>query len=310
MRRTERIITELANQQRDLVAQPQLLQNGIGYRTTKRLVERTLLEEVYPNVWRTGTGTLTFEQRMMACCLAVPSGVLSHGTAGSQYGLRKAPRDRLEVTVGYNDKVWVPDVLVHRSNRIDPEDLVYRLDGSRITSPERVVFDMAGVLDVPALGSLLHHAIQKELVSIESLVEVGGRLAKPGRRGTRQFVAALAKVGGQLPPVESDGELVLLRELEAAGLSPKHQHWVQLRSGAWVRMDIASPEVFLDIEYDPAFTHALPTRVHADNCRDIQVARVGFDTHRFTDVAVTEDLRSTVAAIVDLYRIAMRRRAA
>jgi Transcriptional regulator, AbiEi antitoxin len=295
------LVLALAEGQCGLVRAKQLVDLGLTKDAIRNLVVRGLLDHVHKGVYRVGTGEMTSDQKLIAACLTAPHAVGSHGTAAALLGLRRAPRDRIEMTIGHEDRLSVPGVLAHRSNRIDPDDIVYRLNGARITTPERTLFDMASVLDPYELRSMAQDAINRELTNALSLAEIDRRLGGQGRPGARSFHDLVAWLGVELPPVESDGELRLFEALERAGVNPVRQHWVELRNGSRIRFDIALPPVRVGLEHDHSFWHSNPGRVVYDKWRDVHARWVWWETHRFTDVSVRNDLREIVAFVKFLY---------
>jgi len=291
------LVLAIAEGQHDLVTYAQLRGLGLSKRAIRHLLVSGFLERVERAVYRVGRGELSPTQRLAAACFAAPHAVASHGSAAALYGLRKAPRDRLEMSIGHNDTLFVPGVLAHRSNRIDPDDIIHRLGGVRITSPERTLFDMASVLDPYELRSMAQDAINKEITNAESLAEIDRRLGGKGRPGTAAFRDLVRWLGAELPPVESDDELILFEGLERAGLNPERQVWVQLRTGARIRFDIGLRPVRAGLEVDHSFWHANPARVQSDKERDIQARWVTWETHRFTEVNVRNNLREIIAFV-------------
>ncbi len=310
MTQLQGMVLGIAEAQHDLVTWGQLRDLGVPSSTVHDWTERGFLTRACRGVYRVGRGELRTEQRLTVACLSAPRAVGSHGTAASIHGLRKAPRDRLELTIGHNDTLAVPNVLVHRSNRVDPDDIVFRVGGERITNVERTLFDMASVLDPSELRSMAQDAINKDLTNALSLAEIDRRLGGQGRPGAAVFHELVAWLGVDLPPVESDGELRLFDALERAGVHPVRQHWVTLRTGAKIRFDIALPPIRVGLEHDHSFWHSNPGRVEADKWRDIHARWVWWETHRFTELNVQDDLREIVAFVKFLHDSLSARRAA
>jgi hypothetical protein len=285
---------------------------GVSTEQRRWLLRSARLFRVHDGVYTTVAGTLSSVQEATAACLAAPYAVLSFGTAGRLHGIRKAPFDRLEMTIPTGRNLWLPRIKVHRTNLLDPNDIVHQLDGLRLTSVERTLFDLAGVLDRYELQSAMQDCLKREVTTLAALAELAGRVAKRGRRGSADFVAALAREGANPIPAESDDELVLFRALDASPdvPTPERQVWIQLKSGAWIRADLGWRDVLLGWEVDPAHWHANPIRVQADKSRDVQARLVDWTVHRSTDIDVRDHVRATVAAIAAVYRSLARARAA
>jgi len=307
-----RDVLRLAAQHNDIVNVDLLRDLGVSREQRRWLLTSDRLFTVHNGVYTTVAGTLSSVQHATAACLAAPAAVLSFGTAGRLHGIRKSPFDRLEMTIPTGRELWLPRVKVHRTNLLDPDDISNRIDGLRLTSVERTLFDLASMFDRHELQSAVHDCLNRELTTLEALAELAGRVAKQGRRGSADFVAVLASEGANPTPAESDDELVLFRALEASPdlPTPERQVWIQLRTGAWIRSDLGWRDVLLGWEIDPAHWHANPIRVAADTARDVQARLVDWTIHRSTDVEIREQLRATVASIAAVYRKLARARAA
>lgn len=70
----------------------QLSAGGIGRTARQRLVDNGVLQRPFKSVYRVATTRPTFEQRLIALCLAHPSGFITGPTAGGYLGLRRMPR--------------------------------------------------------------------------------------------------------------------------------------------------------------------------------------------------------------------------
>ncbi len=302
MERIDAQLGRIASGQNRIVTTDQLHDRGLTDAQVAWLRASKRLTKLYRGVHLIGAGPLAWEEQAAAVCFAHPSGVLSHSSAGRVHGIRKSAQDRLEITIPTGTSCSLPRVKVHRSNRLDPEDIFHLLDGIRVTSPERLLFDQAGVLDAFELRSALDHALEKKLTNVDALQELALRMVTRGRRGSADFSRAVARLDSNYKPVESDGELVIANGLEYATVpTPERQNWVRLPTGAHVRIDLAFPEVRLAIEYDHSFWHAIPSRVQADKARDVWLKRVHWTVLRFTELELL-DLGAVIRSIEAVYR--------
>jgi very-short-patch-repair endonuclease len=176
------------------------------------------------------------------------------------------------------------------------------LDGLRITTPARTLFDLGGVLDLEAHLSAVDDAYQRGLTTPTELREVFDELAGRGRRGSAALRDALAEIPPQSRPTMSGYELKLARALLAAGLpDPVRQHPVRLLDGSRVHLDLAYPDRRVAIEVDHSHWHAGLAATARDKARDVQLARVSWATLRFTDDDVDHRLAAAVGSIRDVY---------
>lgn len=304
-------VRRLAGQRNEIITSHLLRDLGVSRRQERWLRDSKRLTVVHRGVYTTVADpeTLTATQQATAACLAAPHAVLSFGTAARLHGIRKSPWDRLEMTIETGDWLWLPRLKVHRTNLLDPDDIHHRLDGLRLTSPERTLFDQAAILDRLELRSALTDALHKDLTNVESLAEIGARMATRGRRGSADFMAVVARMGGEFPLAESDAELVLFDALAARIPELERQIWVELPTRARVRIDMGVRRVKFGPEVDHPFWHANPVKVEADHSRDLQLETRGWKIPRVTTNDVRYRLRSTVASLEAIYHDLCRRAA-
>jgi very-short-patch-repair endonuclease len=170
----------------------------------------------------------------------------------------------------------------------------------RLTTPARTLFDLASVLDGPALCSAVEDCRNRNLVSAEELDVIASRLVQRGRPGSVLF-RSIAKPLLDAAPSESGYEVTVRRALCETGLSPTPQYPLRLPNGRQIRLDLALVESRIDVELDPAPTHAAPTAVAADKARDVQVALAGWQTLRFSEDDIDHRLRSLVGYVRALH---------
>jgi very-short-patch-repair endonuclease len=97
-------------------------------------------------------------------------------------------------------------------------------------------------------------------------------------------------------------ELKLARALVAAGLpDPIRQQLIRLLDGSFVHVDLAYPERRLAIEVDHSHWHAGIAATARDKARDVQLARVAWETLRFTEDDIDHRLGFIVGAVRDVY---------
>ena len=98
--------------------------------------------------------------------------------------------------------------------------------------------------------------------------------------------------------VQSELELLVLNEIERQGLpTPEVQFWFRLPNGKRVRFDFAWPEYTALLEVDHPFWHAGGENSHRDKNRDLDMATVGWQTMRITDLNVNAGLKVAVAKV-------------
>jgi very-short-patch-repair endonuclease len=206
------------------------------------------------------------------------------------------------VTIASKRNVANTGATVHRSNHMPGHHFVRLLDGLRITTPARTLFDLGGVLDLEGHLSTVDDAYQRDLTTPAELREVFDELAGRGRRGSAALRDALAEIPPQSRPTMSAYELKLARAMVAAGLpEPTRQHPIRLLDGSYVHPDLAYPDRRLAIEVDHSHWHAGLAATTRDKARDVQMARVSWETLRFTDDDLDHRLGFAVGSIRDVY---------
>jgi hypothetical protein len=120
MRRIDAEVARIASGQNRIITTGQLHDLGLTRGQVGWLFATGRVTKVHRGVHLVGATPLSFEERATALCFAYPEAVFSHSSAGRFLDVRKSARDRLEVTIPTGLRCDVPDVKVHRSNRIDP----------------------------------------------------------------------------------------------------------------------------------------------------------------------------------------------
>src|SRR5215218_1587449 len=231
-------IVRIAERRLHLVTDGEVQRLGRSPRTIRRWVETGRLHRVAPGVLSTSAGPYDVSQRELALCLSLPSAVLSHHSAAAYWDIRRAPKDRVDLTVP--NGAWVVDrrAIVHFSNRMPEHHVVELVDGVRVTSVARTVFDLGGVLDEASHLSVIEDVRNRGLCTDSELGEVYEVLCGRGRRGSAawQRLAALTERVGR--PTMSELELVVQEAFIAAGLpAAVQQHPVTMPNGRTVYLD-------------------------------------------------------------------------
>lgn len=276
-----------------------------------RLLHCGVFTAVRNGIFVVGSDVPSFAQLQRVACAVHPEVMLTGLCTASSWGIRRGARNDLEVLVPTGLEVAIPRARIRRSNQIDESDAVLTPDGLRVSTPARLLFDLADRVDRFALRSMHEDALNKELVTPEQVAAVADRLCGRGRPGSRMFRDVVLARPTDMPPVQSEDELVLAEALVAAGLpEPTRQHAVRLRSGRSVFLDLFIGPSLLDVEVDHSTWHAGLVDVHRDKSRDAEIRRLGIEPYRVTDHHVREELAATVALIAEYHaqRLALLRR--
>ncbi len=268
------------------------------------LVRRGLLEVVQPGVYRLVAAPHSMEQRAAAACAMGSDVVVSHATAARMLGLHPPGRaSELHVTIGGARHRNLRDVVLHRSFRMDPIDVIRRADGIRLTSPPRIAFDMAGRLSDGDLIVLIEEIFRRKLCTFPTMAATSRRLGERGRTGSARFATVLAGRPAWRKPPGSKLELTVEDAAVAAGLPrPERNVPVRLLTGDVIHPDLFwEPERFVT-EVDHVTWHGGGLDGAYDKWRDRQLARLGILTVRITDEDVRLRLPASVADIGEILR--------
>jgi hypothetical protein len=247
--------------------------------------------------------------RCAAVCSSRPDLVIAGPTAGRLWKLRRIPADGLVHVVAppASHPCREPWVRAYRTALLDPEDVVARPDGIRVTSPARTALDMTRYVDAASLVSITEQVLSFTGLSEAALDRCAERLDTPGRPWVRRFRRMLAarRPGA---PSESDPEVQTLRALEIAGVTDLvRQHAVVLAGYGRARFDLAIPPLRWALEIDVHPEHRTLEGAARDQRRDAAACAVGWTVRRVGEVALARD--RFAATIGELVAEVTRRRA-
>ncbi len=188
--------------------------------------------------------------------------------------------------------------VVHYTSKLPDHHIVDLVDGARVTSVARTVFDLGGVLDEQGHLSVIEDARNKALCTDAELGEVYHDLCGRGRRGSRAWARLVHLTERVGRPAMSELELEVQEALLAAGLPAAAQQYpVVLPNDRIAYLDLAYPDCRLDIEIDHSEWHATPSAVERDKARDLGLALLGWERLRFTERAIERRLRVLIATV-------------
>lgn len=242
-----------------------------------------------------GAAAASWEQRVMAACLAGGDGALaSHRTAGRHWGIVERS-GRIQLLAGDERVLALDQVQAHRTLILPPVDrTVHR--GIPITSVARTLVDLAAGQDQVVVGRWLDDAMRRLLLDPRELRSCIARLAGPGRPRPTSLVDALAERWAGYDPGDSALEARTLLALSRAGLpAPVQQHVVRRPDGRTAYIDLAYPEQLVAIELDGYEHHRTRTAFDQDRARANDLTLLGWHVYRFTWTMSDDDIVATVA---------------
>jgi very-short-patch-repair endonuclease len=244
---------------------------------------------LHERVYRIVGTPLTWRGQVLGACWAGGDrAAASHRTAAELWELPGRRTGLVEITCPRWGRAQHAGLVVHESRVIDRSDVTV-VDGIPVTTPERTLFDLAGVVGPITLDLAVENALRKNLTSVDALQTVLTRLARRGRAGTVRFRAAVV-AHGDGARTESEAERLVLRLLAKHGLpEPVSQFEIRDHDGRVVaRADFAYPDHKIAIEYDSYEHHTGRTALVRDSARRNAVVALGW----VPIAATAKDLRT------------------
>lgn len=287
------LLITLADAQHGRVARWQLRQAGVTAAAVRHRVSRGHLRlTVLPGVFSLGNVVGTMQASWMGAVLhAGPGATLARRAAGALYRVR-----------GYSGRSEVAVPGDRRATRVRilrlglaPDERTC-LEGIPVTTSSRTLFDLAGVLDVPALRRCVEEAEVLRLTDTLSLSDLIDRY--PGYRGVRRLRTILAAGVSATVTTRSVFEQRFLVVIERALLPrPKMNLIVE-----GLEVDACWPQHRLIVELDGRAAHDTVRAFERDRERDRRLTLAGWRVVRITwrqlhhdGQAVVTDLRTLIA---------------
>lgn len=206
---------------------------------------RTTHRAVYRNVYLPKDAALTALTRARAAWLwSDGAAILTGMSAAAVYGTKWLdPAGPAEINRGNRR---APTGIVVHSYGLSPRD-VRVVDGMRLTTPERTVFDIGRVLPGGRAIPILDAVVNATNVKIDDVIALADQ--KPGAPGVRRLRSTLELVdGGAESPPESRLRLLLIR----SGLPPPETQieFCDEVGHAFIRVDMGWRQWKVAVEYD------------------------------------------------------------
>ena len=286
---------------RTTLSTEQLAHLGLTEAQRRNLVSDGVLERVVDGAYRFVGIEPDELSRCLALCASRPELVVSGPTAGRYWHIPRTPRDGLVHVIAPPQsnpcrEAWV---CPYRTSLIDPDDVVIRVDGVRITTASRTAIDLTRSLTNEELATAIEYVLSKGLCTYESLLRCAERLNTRGRPWVRRFLRVLeARRPGR--PRESDWERRVHDALIDRGVTDlESQVHESLPGYGNVRFDFAIPALWMVIEVDVHPEHRTVEGRAGDCRRDRKSRRVGWAVERVAEAELTMDFDTTIDDLVE-----------
>lgn len=290
-----------------VVTDAQLRTDGVQLHVRRRLVTDGVLIQVHQGVYRVASSPDTFESRCVAACLADPTAVITGLAAARLWEFRHVRVcDQPVVLVAHDRTPLTRNVLLRRTNRLDPSEVVVRPDGIRVASPPRAWFDCARDLDDARFERLTEWVLDQHS-SVPTLWRQVRSLTQRGRPGLARVNRVMSQRSDWQRPAGSGLELRVLDALDRRGVGPLvRQFPLRLPTGALIHPDGADPLVKWAVEVDHVTWHGGRFDAQRDKGRDRNARRIGWQVDRVTDRELADDFGAAIDELVDLWRLRRR----
>jgi very-short-patch-repair endonuclease len=287
-------LIDLARRQHGLLSRSQVLEH-LTDGQVRRLLRTGRLEPVRPGVYRVAGVPESWEQAVLAACLAVPGAAASFRCAAALWRFERFTDQIIEITVKSRSRRRLEGVTVHDSCVAGPLHRAI-VDVIPVTSPARTLCDLTAVEPWWTVERAVDEALRRKLVTLRALARVAEDLDGRGRRRGTVMREILEHRAPGYHPGDSDPEKRIAELLVRAGLpAPTRQHRVRLGTRT-VRIDLCYPSAKIAIEYDSWGFHNGRQAFDADRARANELVVLGFSVLRFTSRSGDQAIIDTVGA--------------
>ena len=261
------------------------------HHVARLLTHRLLARTSHQGVYRATTAPRSAESEAWTAVLGARA-VLSYLSAAAWWGLPVEQDGRIHVTRRARQRLLTHKLIrIHRT-LLAPDAVTTRF-GLLVTTRTETLLDCLGWLSLPAARSLLDRAFQQRWLTPPDLER---RLdEQPGRWGNKQLARLLRE---SRPGAEAESERRLQRLLDQAGIKGWTGNYPIVVAGRRFRLDVAFPELRLDVEVDGWAYHRTKEQRQADAERDNLLTQAGWRVLRFT----WEDVRDRPDYVLGMIR--------
>jgi len=260
-------IARLAETQHGVVTRRQAEKNGFTAGACERRLASGRWVPVHRGVYRLAGTPQSWEQSVMAACLAVPSCVASHRVAGALWRFPGCSRPA-EITLTGARQTTLPLVRVRRTRCLDPVDRA-RCQNIPVTSVARTVIDLSTELPESRLAAVVDFVLANRMLPLPYLAARLEALGVRGRRGAGCLRDLLQQRSDRARHVDSEFQRRLGLLIAERGLtSARFEYPIRLAGGKVRFADVAFVEERVAFEADSYRHHSSLTAWAADHTRN------------------------------------------
>lgn len=291
--------------QHGLLTRHELLEFGLSPGAIVHLVSSGRVVAVAESVFRIVGSPETWRSRAFAAVAESKGrGALSHWAAAALWSLPGFAPGSLDLLArrGTLDPRNVHLSRLHTTRRL-PDHHVVELDGIRVTSPVRTVFDLSDVLPLGRLARVLDDAWGLKLLKADGLYDTLEELRGRGRGRVAWMRMLIEERGGDYSAPESGLERRFRRLLEKDG-QPPMEYQVDLGGQQWIaRVDALDRKARLIVQIDSERHHSSLLDRRKDEAQDAALRALGWTVIRITEIDLIRR-PGWVAALVRAARMA------
>jgi hypothetical protein len=269
-------LTQLAETRFGVVSRARLRALGFTDRMIDGRIKRGLLLPLHPGVFLLAGVPLSWEGRLVAAQTWLGEhAVVSHRSAARVWALEGFDDHLIELTLTSGTRPSGRGVIIHRSTQLPKSDIRTR-SSLPVTTPERTLVDLSGVLSERRVDEALDSALHKGLTTFERVIRRAEQLPQ-GTRGLATMKRLLADRDPDHAPRESIFETRFYRMLCRSHLPrPVPQYRVYDDAGLIGRIDLAYPQQLVGVEAYSLRWHSARLRVKRDAARHNRLSVLGW----------------------------------
>ncbi|MEZ5380109.1 MAG: type IV toxin-antitoxin system AbiEi family antitoxin domain-containing protein [Acidimicrobiales bacterium] len=281
------------------VTQQQLIAAGVSASSVTRRVQSGMLRSVAKGVFI--VPTMEGPNSVLAAgLLHHPDAVVSHRSAARLHGMALSDNEGAELTVPLGTLRRIAGAVIHET-RFLPADDVMMIDGLRVTTPARTLFDLCAVLSFAHYRRIAEEQLLAQVPSPARFLACHRAMARRGRTGSGIIRTVLDELIDDQPFPASKLELRTWVALTDRGVNYlRRQFAPPWYNGLEGIVDFADPIGCTIIEVDGRSHHRLELDRRRDAARDREANRHGWLVIRIGWHEVIYRTESTMAEIIEI----------